>query len=474
MDFDRDRRMLASIVRVNIFKHMQNIISLRGYPGSFPLLLIAVISVFLAIIFSYCSFLLIASIIVCIFLIAVLIKRPEWLLYFIAFSRVNLDAIKVLNPEIVEKYVHWALSFDGIISAAVLLLGGCYLAKNRKAKIFQLPAAKPYLGFLIICFISLFFSSDKIVGIRNFLQYLIYFIIYILIVNVLDSRDKNYKMIFTVLLSSLIPLLAGFYQAITASGDLTATPGLNRIYATLNHPNPYSYYLMIMLIFCLTVFFYATSIKYKVSSFALIIPISLSLILTYSRAGWLGSLLGLAIFLLMLLFRDLNFKKLIALIGILFVISILIACFRFQILGRIFSLQTHNLDTLGFRFAMWGIYLERFMRSPLIGHGLGSSVSIAGEEMGYLILPHNDYVRLLVEVGVVGLCSYLAALISLVIYFLRKHKRSLFIRGNILSAGVVALTFSVLLVHTSDSLISCDAAISYFWIFIAVAYNLLI
>lgn len=390
-------------------------------------------------------------------------------MYFIALYRINLDTIKILNPDIKENYIHWALSFDAVISGLILLLGGYYLARNRKVKIFKLPATKPYFLFLIISFVSLFYSLDKIVGIRNFVQYLTYFIIYILVINVLDSRDKNYKMILMVLLSSLIPLLAGFYQAITTSGNLTATLGLNRICATLIHPNTYGYYLMIMLIFILTVFFHTESPKYKVFCAALIIPVFVSLILTYSRGAWLSILLGLVVFSL-ILFRNLNFKRLTVLIIILFVISMVLAHFRLHILERFFSLGKAKLDTFGFRLEMWDIYLEKFIRHPLRGYGLGSSIAIAEEEMNYFILPHNDYIGLMVEVGAIGLCFYLATLISLVVYFLRKSKGP---KDNVLSAGIVALTSSILLAHSGDNLISFRAVFSYFWIFTAVAYNFL-
>ena len=59
------------------------------------------------------------------------------------------------------------------------------------------------------------------------------------------------------------------------------------------------------------------------------------------------------------------------------------------------------------RGRLWVGYLEQYWRSPIFGHGLG----VTALARSYYDLPHNEYLRLLVESGAVGLAIYAAAVL---------------------------------------------------------------
>jgi len=76
------------------------------------------------------------------------------------------------------------------------------------------------------------------------------------------------------------------------------------------------------------------------------------------------------------------------------------------------------------RLYRWKTLLPQWERSPVYGRGIGTtttSESTKANRLNYL-LPHNEYLRYLVETGVIGLTILFAALARLVLGFFRRRK----------------------------------------------------
>ncbi len=81
-------------------------------------------------------------------------------------------------------------------------------------------------------------------------------------------------------------------------------------------------------------------------------------------------------------------------------------------------------SSLAWRFHKWKLLIPAWERSPILGRGLGTTTTVeavpgnayAGRP------PHNEYIRYLVETGVIGLAAMLAALTLLVRYLIRMQK----------------------------------------------------
>lgn len=74
---------------------------------------------------------------------------------------------------------------------------------------------------------------------------------------------------------------------------------------------------------------------------------------------------------------------------------------------------TSTLDT---RLYRWKTLLPEWEHSPMVGQGLGVTTTAVGTRSNPLngLLPHNEYIRYLVETGIVGVAILLAALALLV------------------------------------------------------------
>ncbi len=80
-------------------------------------------------------------------------------------------------------------------------------------------------------------------------------------------------------------------------------------------------------------------------------------------------------------------------------------------------------SSLAWRLNKWKILLPGWERSPLVGRGLGTTVTgrrILGNEFAGEA-PHNEYVRYLVETGIVGLAILLWALAILIRHLVSKR-----------------------------------------------------
>lgn len=70
-----------------------------------------------------------------------------------------------------------------------------------------------------------------------------------------------------------------------------------------------------------------------------------------------------------------------------------------------------DIGTSG-RDALWEVMIAEFeSASQLTGAGAGRSEYVISHAFGYITQPHNDYLRLAVDFGLVGLCLWLAALL---------------------------------------------------------------
>ncbi len=80
---------------------------------------------------------------------------------------------------------------------------------------------------------------------------------------------------------------------------------------------------------------------------------------------------------------------------------------------------SHNTEvsttSLGWRLYKWELLLDEWERAPILGRGIGTTVTLEGhsEDVTAGQVPHNEYLRYLVETGIVGLVLLLAVVVML-------------------------------------------------------------
>jgi O-antigen ligase len=71
------------------------------------------------------------------------------------------------------------------------------------------------------------------------------------------------------------------------------------------------------------------------------------------------------------------------------------------------------------RLTIWGLTWRSYLDSPVIGNGAGSAERLLNEALDDNSHPHNDYLRVLHDFGVVGLALLVASLIGLLAHAVR-------------------------------------------------------
>ncbi len=124
------------------------------------------------------------------------------------------------------------------------------------------------------------------------------------------------------------------------------------------------------------------------------------------------------------------------------------------------SLSGEPNTSLAWRFRKWKLLLPEWERSPVLGRGLGATTTIeaptepeltmAAFRRAYLrdALPHNEYLRYLVETGVIGLALLLGALAILLTKLFRRRRAELPATSGANTATLAIATISGCLVNS--------------------------
>ena len=80
--------------------------------------------------------------------------------------------------------------------------------------------------------------------------------------------------------------------------------------------------------------------------------------------------------------------------------------------------------SLRFRLYVWGSMLPEWASSPLVGQGTGSFATLFEQRSGLeRVAPHNDYLGIAVETGLLGLATYIALQAAVVVTLVHRIRR---------------------------------------------------
>lgn len=357
---------------------------------------------------------------------------------------------------------------------------------KHRAKITKIPL----LGFFAITgawfLYSATYSLDPILSVIETLKFLnvglIFFLSYIFIK---QQILKPLEIVTAIAAGAAIPLIMGLSQIIFQTG-ITTFEIQDRIFGTFAHPNVFAFFVMFLLFLH---HHYSTMAptdfweKHHALRFGVFGILILLLLLTYTRAAWVG----LAIYAAMMTFlsyRRPSLRILYVLAGIyllLFPVTDWLTKntgFRpdqYTLLARL-TTRSEEADSVDWRLNLVRSNLRLITHGPRTMEGFGyGTFPIVWEhdrpeanETDDSAESHNDYLRLAVEVGLVGLVLYCLLLARLAwiagrlvlappssfkllhqtkttwLRRLRERDLHLFLFGSIVVFGIVSLSDNML------------------------------
>jgi O-antigen ligase len=339
-----------------------------------------------------------------------------------------------------------------MMSLLVIGLAWAHIALGR-VDIMKMPLVKPWLAFLAVAFVGIPLAPEPARAIQDWLRVAGVFALYVLVVDVVRTRDDLRWLLRVMLLSVVVPLVLGIYQYFAGTGNLE-TEGFNRIIGTFTHPSPYASYLVTLLPFAIVSFLHTESRLGRVGLAAVIPLMVFSIYATQTRVAWIGLVVLAMVFMWDRARWTLIFVPMIGLALI----------FAMPSMRARFDEATSDTGSVFWRTHQWqrAIEIPSTPQLVTVGAGLGAVDVTLGN------FTHNEYVRLLAETGLIGLVITIWLYWQLFKLAREGYRRAESSYERDLMLALLMAFASRAVIAASDNIIAFPVLEWYFWGFAAV------
>ncbi len=273
------------------------------------------------------------------------------------------------------------------------------------------------------------------------------------------SYEHGFYLIKALLVSSFIVALYGIVQlcGYNPTEYFIEEFRTERITSTIGNANFLGLFLVLILPLFIAVYLTAENLFKKIFYAAGVLVSTATLILTFTRASWLGFIIGCLVLVCLVIKQTKDFKIikniLICLVFILLCASVLFFYKGWEISATVEKRVESALDLekgmgSATRLFIWSKTLGVIAEKPIIGYGPDTHIivldSISSEyakkfrDYGRLDGAHNQYLDIAIGQGLLGLTAYLAVITVFMILLLRALGREKELQKKILLCGIFA------------------------------------
>jgi putative inorganic carbon (hco3(-)) transporter len=438
--------------------------------------------------------------------LCLVVLKPEAALLVYTLLAVNLNSINLPLP-LGGVRVSPDIALVSILIVGVLLRVFSIAGRSgeTRSSLISLPISAPYLIFLAVPIITLLWSPTPVESVRGIFRFVGYYALMWLVVDTIRTKAQVRHMVLAIVLSTIVPIVSGFYQAVTGSGQfIWAGAGFNRIYGFAGGPFTLAFYL-VMVMPLILIFFLAQREDEQAEDpepgrhrdlgqtgpdvseappgwhfnrlgLGLLLGlIGVALVLTFIRGAWIALVVSLMV--LGILSGSLRFRQLV------FTIPAAVAVVLLTFSPALERLQqaADPTSTLFGRLEVWRLGLDWLLASPL---NLLAGVGMKAFEYYYILLagpttaglywrresflignrPHNELLGFTLDVGIIGTIAMLAVLVMLarlaVGIYRRSHDHELRLVALAFLVGFVGIAVGAM----GDNVFSQPSVAVYFWI----------
>ncbi len=302
------------------------------------------------------------------------------------------------------------------------------------------PSSKPLgaincwlLAYLALALLATGFSPVPAAAAKGLFKLLSYLGVYALMRRLLDEAPRWWdRLLAGLLLGELITAVIGLRQLYGDTTELarwadpnSVADGTQRIYSTLENPNLLAGYLIPILPLALVALLRWRSPWLRLFALTSFLLGAVAMLFTYSRGGWIGMVLALAVLGLLLLLR---FSRLLAaplkrwlppLIIAFVVLALVVAAVKVEPLRvRLMSMAAGREDSSNnFRINVWLAAIEMIQDRPWLGIGPGNTIfnliyPLYQQPRFTALSAYSVPLELAVETGIPGLLAVFGLLIT--------------------------------------------------------------
>ncbi len=345
----------------------------------------------------------------------------------------------------------------------LMLVGGLYVL-SRNVPLLRLPGGWLLLSLLLIGLVGMLRSDSLLFSFNQWIRLVSVFIVYALAAYFSQSPLTMQRVIDVLAASFVLPALFGFYQLATGWHFYLPDVGVGRIFGTFAHPNAFGVYLVLIFSVFISQFLTQSGRRKFLALFMVMASVTL-LLSTFARAAWVGAIIVL------LTFGVLRSRKLLVIATLAAVIATAgVPAIRARFANPLEGSFASRLEIWHGTFDEWKSVTARddnmvsIALDRLAGLGPGAVEVLTPRVLGGVAFAaHNDYLRVLVEYGLLGLGLYLTLLIVLFLSAYRAWRRS---KDKLMASAALsfaAVTLAVLVMSVTDNIFAYTANQIYFW-----------
>ncbi|MAA78755.1 MAG: hypothetical protein CL916_05805 [Deltaproteobacteria bacterium] len=407
--------------------------------------------------------------------------NPRLMLFVILFIRIQLDLLWWLPFSIGS--INLLAAFTG----GITILGTIMAIMRFSNDIERHPCTPYFLTLIIFLILGATRAFNSKIMVDEFFRIYSPILMIFLATSLFNQKKDWEKLMFVFLFSSFIPISASFYHLITGQMSTITLDGVQRLLG--GYQNLRNHSLMMFIFSCCGVYFFFQS-KNRMQRFlygGYCLTTLSFLYLTQTRA----TLIVFGVFTLTFLYlterKSWLFAGLIISIPIVALNPSLLQ--RFSEFTSIFSSLTENsaqeidLSSMGSgRFGLWSnsmeAYLEHSLPEVILGLGFGYHwILTRGAYSGFALVQggfvdtHNDMLRILYQIGPIGLLLFCFMLFHGIKTSWWVNKNAPTRKQRELGAILLALCIAIIINNILSNGINSRTTFGWcFWYLIAISY----
>lgn len=274
-----------------------------------------------------------------------------------------------------------------------------------------------------------------------------------------DSPDGRFQWrVFHALnLSLVIPAVDSAIEWVRGAG-LNGSYDQARVTGTFIHPNSFGVYLSVVLLVNLAMLVTRRGDR-TVPLWSPLLASAVSgvlLILTYSRGGWIGAMVGVLV--LVWKFRR-NFMPAVIAAPILAVLLVPSVSARLEELTVTERIGRGDPNSFAWRLRYWQELFPQGLENPITGIGL--DMVVRTNPTG--LYPHNSFLQAFVETGFIGLFAFAAFCVAMAVMIHSAARNAQTARQRALAAAALAVGASYFVQMFSLNFLTFTAAYWHFF-----------
>jgi O-antigen ligase len=384
---------------------------------------------------------------------------PEVVIVVLLLARSSVDGFMELFTLFAGSPL--SMNLSGSINSLAVGLGALALVRRmvRREPLLVAAPGWTYALFLLICLVSIPGSVDPAFSIKEWARLASGLAIYLMVADVVHDERSARRFLVVIMVSSLVPLALGVLQALTGSGyfflGFVGTEFAYRPQGTFFHPAALGSYLVILLALAAALYFSVPSAKVRTMLLAWAAVAAGMLVLTLARAQWLGMMVAA---LVVGLLRRRRLALLALVVGVLLLTTVPLLRERLM-----------SSDSITWRLDLWQAARTLAWPPTLLGLGLATAPWHINQLLPKVYSPpHNDYLKVAIEMGVLGLVAYGAWLLALLRHAWRAYRRATVRAISWRALGLLGVVFAGIAMSVADNYLGYTSVQWYLWALVAL------